>query len=155
MEKQPMHIRVKYFNGQQPIEIKANGNWIDLRANEDIFVPKGEARKIPLGIAMELPKGYEAHLLPRSSTFKNFGLIQTNGQGIIDTYYCGDNDEWGINAFCLHPMTMINGLEGTMIHKGDRICQFRIMESQPEIIFETVETLGNADRGGFGSTGIA
>ena len=155
MEKQPMHIRVKYFNGQQPIEIKANGNWIDLRANEDVFVPKGEARKIPLGIAMELPEGYEAHLLPRSSTFKNFGLIQTNGQGIIDTSYCGDNDEWGMNAFCLHPMTMINGLEGTMVHKGDRICQFRIMESQPEIIFETVETLGNADRGGFGSTGIA
>lgn len=155
MEKQPMHIRVKYFNGQQPIEVKANGNWIDLRANEDIFVPKGEARKIPLGIAMELPEGYEAHLLPRSSTFKNFGLIQTNGQGIIDTSYCGDNDEWGMNVFCLHPMTMINGLEGTMVHKGDRICQFRIMKSQPEIIFETVETLGNADRGGFGSTGIA
>lgn len=155
MEKQPMHIRVKYFNGQQPIEVKANGNWIDLRANEDIFVPKGEARKIPLGIAMELPEGYEAHLLPRSSTFKNFGLIQTNGQGIIDTSYCGDNDEWGMNVFCLHPMTMINGLEGTMVHKGDRICQFRIMKSQPEIIFETVEILGNANRGGFGSTGIA
>lgn len=155
MEKQPMHIRVKYFNGQHPIEIKANGNWIDLRANEDVFIPKGQAKKIPLGIAMELPEGYEAHLLPRSSTFKNFGLIQTNGQGIIDTSYCGDHDEWCMNAFCLHPMTMINGFEGSQVHKGDRICQFRIMKSQPEIIFETVETLGNADRGGFGSTGIA
>ena len=144
MEKQPMHIRVKYFNGQQPIEVKANGNWIDLRANEDIFVPKGEARKIPLGIAMELPKGYEAHVVPRSSTYKNFGIIQTNHMGVIDESYCGDNDQWFFPAYALRD---------TKISKNDRICQFRIMEHQPAILFEETDSLDHEDRGGIGSTG--
>ena len=94
---------------------------------------------------MELPEGYEAHIVPRSSTFKNFGIIQTNHYGIIDESYCGDNDQWCFPAFALRD---------TIIHKNDRICQFRIVKKQPPVEFEVVEHLGKTDRGGFGSTGI-
>lgn len=104
----------------------------------------GEFRLIPLGIAMELPKGYEAHVIPRSSTFKNFGIIQTNSMGLIDESYCGDNDQWFMPALAMRD---------TKICKNDRICQFRIMEHQPALEFESVDVLGHGDRGGFGSTG--
>ena len=105
---------------------------------------KGEFKLIPLGVAMELPKGYEAHIVPRSSTYKNFGLIQANHCGIVDGSYCGDNDMWRMPVIAMRDTT---------IHVNDRICQFRIMKNQPRICFEQVDHLEGADRGGFGSTG--
>lgn len=79
------------------------GDWIDLYASHDQIIPKGECKLINLGIAMQLPDGYEAHVLPRSSTFKKWGIIMTNSQGIIDETYCGDNDWWCFSAYCLTP----------------------------------------------------
>lgn len=138
-------IKIKY-NSQIIERIKKVniGDWIDLRAAETVTLKAGEFKLIPLGIAMELPKGYEAHVVPRSSTFKNFGLIQTNGMGIIDETYCGDNDWWFMPTYALRD---------TKIEVNDRICQFRIIKHQPEIIFTEVEKLENNDRGGHGSTG--
>ena len=104
----------------------------------------GEFCLIPLGVAMELPEGYEAHVVPRSSTFKNYGIIQTNSCGIIDGTYCGDDDMWRMPVYAVRD---------TVIHVNDRICQFRIFENQPKITFDEVESLGNKNRGGFGSTG--
>lgn len=141
-----MKIKIKYFTDQ--IEklccIDGKSDWIDLRAAKDVELKKDEFALIPLGVAMELPKGYEAHVVPRSSTFKNFGIIQTNHMGIIDETYCGDNDQWFFPAYALRD---------TIIHVGDRICQFRIMEHQPGFSFEEVEALENENRGGHGSTG--
>ncbi|MCI8599205.1 MAG: deoxyuridine 5'-triphosphate nucleotidohydrolase [Lachnospiraceae bacterium] len=141
-------IRIKYFSDkiEKLTFIGGKSDWIDLRAAEEITMKAGEVRLIPLGVAMVLPKGYEAHVVPRSSTFKNFGIIQTNHMGIIDETYCGDNDQWYMSAYALRD---------TVIHVNDRICQFRIMEHQPELVFEEAQTLGNVDRGGFGSTGKA
>ena len=99
---------------------------------------------VPLGVAMELPKGYEAHLVPRSSTFKTWGLLQTNSMGVVDGSYCGDNDMWRMPVYATRD---------TVIHVNDRICQFRIMENQPKIQFEEVKALTGVDRGGFGTTG--
>lgn len=141
-----MKIRIKYFNDQ--IEklhyIEGKSDWIDLRAAKEISLKKGEFSLIPLGVAMELPKGYEAHVVPRSSTFKNFGIIQTNHMGVIDESYCGDGDQWFFPAYALRD---------TVIQAGDRICQFRIMEHQPAFDFEEVESMEHTDRGGHGSTG--
>jgi dUTP pyrophosphatase len=143
MEKK---IKIRYFSDEMErlTYIDGKSDWIDLRAAEDVVMKQGEFKLIPLGVAMELPKGYEAHLVPRSSTFKNYGIIQTNHMGVIDETYCGDNDQWRFPAYALRD---------TEIHAGDRICQFRIMEHQPAIRFEEVESLDNEDRGGFGSTG--
>lgn len=140
-------IKIKYFtdNIEKLTYIGGKSDWIDLRAAEDVSMKAGEFRLIPLGVAMKLPKGYEAHIVPRSSTFKNFGIIQTNHQGVVDESYCGDNDQWFFPAYALRD---------TQIHTNDRICQFRIMEHQPVICFEETEALGNEDRGGIGSTGI-
>lgn len=161
-----LNIKVKYFKGQdKKIQKIVKGDCIDLFANEDIFIPLGEMRLVPLGIAMELPNGYEAHLMPRSSTFKNWGCIQTNSFGLIDNTYCGDNDQWMLPLFCLnakdeeevevpfHDITATHTIVGSWIRKGDKICQFRIMENMPDLEIIEVETLGNADRNGFGSTG--
>ena len=141
-----VNIKIKYFD--KDIEklkyIDGKSDWIDLRASEDVEFKKGEFKLIPLGVAMELPNGYEAHVVPRSSTFKNFGLIMTNSEGIIDNTYCGDNDMWKFPAIAMRD---------TIVHKNDRICQFRIMRNQPEIVFKEVEHLEGVDRGGFGSTG--
>ena len=140
-----MTIKIKYFTDKvQKLEKISKGNWIDLRASEEVKMKQGEFRLIPLGIAVELPRGYEAHVVPRSSTFKNFGLIQVNHQGVIDESYCGDQDQWFFPAYALRD---------TVIHVNDRICQFRIMEQQPELVFEEVSELTGANRGGFGSTG--
>ena len=128
--------RLRYINGKS--------DWIDLRAAEEIEMKAGEFRLIPLGVAMRLPAGYEAHIVPRSSTFKNFGILQTNHMGVIDESYCGDNDQWFFPAFAVRD---------TVIHVNDRICQFRIMEHQPKISFFETDSLGGTDRGGFGSTG--
>lgn len=139
-------IKIKYLSDK--IEklryIDGKSDWIDLRAAENITLKAGEFKLIPLGIAMQLPKGYEAHIVPRSSTFKNFGIIQTNHCGIVDESYCGDNDQWFMPAFALRD---------TEIAVNDRICQFRIFEHQPTLTFDEVEHLHNADRGGLGSTG--
>ena len=138
-------IRIKYFcNDIEKVQKIDKGDWIDLRAAETLEMTAGEFKLIPLGVGMILPEGYEAHLAPRSSTFKNFGIIQTNSVAVIDESYCGDNDQWRYPAYALRD---------TVIHKGDRICQFRIMEKQPEIEFIEVEALKDIDRGGFGSTG--
>ena len=151
-------IRIKYFDDAKKLEKISKGDWIDLYANKEMFILEGERAMIPLGIAMELPEGYEAHVVPRSSTFKTWGIIQTNSFGVIDHSYCGDNDQWHMPVYCLMGKNEINRVtgkivKGTHIHKGDKIAQFRIMEIQPRIEFEEVEHLGNEDRGGFGSTG--
>lgn len=141
-----MNIRIKYFSDklERLRYVDGKSDWIDLRAAEDVELKAGEFKLIPLGIAMELPRGYEAHIVPRSSTFKNFGIIQTNHMGVVDESYCGDNDQWFFPAYALRD---------TQIRMNDRICQFRIMEHQPKIVFEETEKLDNKDRGGIGSTG--
>ena len=137
-------IKVKYHTDILPLEINDKGDWIDLRAAEDMKLWAGHDYYIPLGISVELPEGYEAHIAPRSSAFKRWGIIQANSVGVIDNSYCGDNDIW---------MMPVYATRFTKIHKNDRICQFRIIRKQPEIMFETVDHLGNEDRGGFGRTG--
>lgn len=132
-----------YPDGLQKIG-GSKSDWIDLRANEDVYLKKGQLFYIPLGVAIQLPKGYEALVLPRSSTPKNFKIIMANSMGMIDETYCGNNDEWKFPALAL---------EDTHILKGDRICQFRIIEHQPPLYFVGVETLDNPDRGGLGTTG--
>ena len=154
-DSQPLQIRIKYFTEDavrlQKISV---GDWIDLYANEDVVIEQGERHMIPLGIAMELPKGYEAHVVPRSSTFKTWGIIQTNHMGVIDNSYCGDNDQWHFPAYCLDgKWANEKCVPYTEIKKGDKICQFRIVKCQPPIEFVEVEELGNEDRNGFGSTG--
>ena len=148
-----MKIKIKYFENAKELNIIEKGNWCDLYANKDMFIPEGEKMMIPLGVAMQLPEGYEAHVVPRSSTFKTWGIIQTNHIGIIDNSYCGDNDQWFYPVYCLEPKNFIDNQYGTLIRKGDKIAQFRIIEVQPKLEFEKVELLGNKDRGGFGSTG--
>ena len=140
-----MKIRIKYQPGVEPIEKLKVGDWIDLRAAETINLSPGEFKLIPLGVAMELPKGYEAHLIPRSSTFKKYGVIQTNSPGLIDESYCGDEDWWYIPVLAHRD---------TIIEKNDRICQFKIVKKMEEVEFEEVLFLGNENRGGHGSTGV-
>lgn len=139
-------IKIKYFTNQidKLDYVDGKSDWIDLRASEEVAMRQGEFRLIPLGVAMELPEGYEAHVVPRSSTYKNFGLIQANHCGVIDHSYQGDNDMWYV------PMI---AMRDTVIHVNDRICQFRIVKNQPKIQFLEVEHLAGQDRGGFGSTG--
>ena len=140
------NIKIKYFDKDiDKLEyIDGKSDWIDLRASEEVELKQGDFKLIPLGVAMELPNGYEAHIAPRSSTFKNFGIIQANSVGVVDQSYCGDNDMWKFPAIAMRD---------TIIHKNDRICQFRIMRNQPEIVFKEVEKLEGNNRGGFGSTG--
>ena len=122
-----------------------NGDWIDLRSAETVILKKGEFKYINLGISIHLPDGYEANVVPRSSTFKNFKIIQTNHMGVIDESYCGNDDIWHMPVYAV---------EDTVINFNDRICQFRINKKQPCIIFDEVENLDNESRGGLGSTGI-
>lgn len=140
-------IKIKYFT--QDIDklayIDGKSDWIDLRASETIELKAGEFKLIPLGVAMQLPAGYEAHVVPRSSTFKNYGVLQVNSCGVIDGSYCGDGDMWKMPVYATRD---------TVIHKNDRVCQFRIMENQPHIIFEEAASLEGKDRGGFGTTGV-
>ena len=141
-------IKIKYFDEELPrlefIGGKEKSDWIDLRSAIDFQLKKGEFMLVPLGVAMELPKGYEAHIVPRSSTYKNFGIIQTNHQAVIDESYCGDDDQW---------MMPVVAFKDTVIHVNDRICQFRILKHQPHINFSEVDKLNNKNRGGHGSTG--
>ena len=139
-------IKIKYFTDkiEKLTYIDGKSDWIDLRAAESVDLKKGEFKLIPLGVAMELPKGYEAHVVPRSSTFKNYGILQTNSCGIIDCTYCGDEDMWRMPVYATRD---------TVIKQNDRICQFRIEKHQPTISFEEVDHLNGEDRGGIGSTG--
>ncbi|TBX12329.1 dUTP diphosphatase [Clostridium perfringens] len=152
-----MIIRIKYFDNATKLKKITKGNWIDVYASKDVFVKCGERKMVPLGFALELPEGWEGHLAPRSSTFKTWGIIQTNSVGVVDDTYIGDNDQWHMPVYCLQgkEIESENGEEvkGTWIRKGDKIGQFRIMEVMPEIEFEEVESFGNKDRGGFGTTG--
>lgn len=143
-------IKIKYHADIEKLEKIAIGDWIDLRAAEDVFISPGEFKLISLGISMKLPEGYEAHIVPRSSTFKHWGIIQTNHMGIVDNSYSGTNDIWKFPAYCLK---LTNGKLSNKIEKGDRICQFRIVKKQPELNFEEVLFLDETDRGGFGSSG--
>lgn len=137
-------IEIKYHEDILPIEVNPKGDWIDLRAAEDVEMKAGDFRLISLGVSMKLPEGYEAHIVPRSSTFKNWSIIQANHMGVVDNSYCGDNDIWKFPAIALGDTT---------ISKNDRICQFRIVEKQPKLKFMQVDRLGGEDRGGFGSSG--
>lgn len=138
-------IKIKYFDNEiDKIEKISKGDWIDLRSAETIHLKKGEFHLIPLGVGMKLPDGYEANIVPRSSTYKNFKVLQTNCFAVIDNSYSGDSDEWKLPVIAM---------EDTTINKNDRICQFRINEIQPNIEFEEVEHLDDVSRGGFGSTG--
>ncbi len=139
-------IKIKYFTDSidRLAYIDGKSDWIDLRASETVELKAGDYKLIPLGIALELPKGYEAHVVPRSSTFKNYGVLQVNSCGVIDGSYCGDGDMWYMPVYATRD---------TVIQRNDRICQFRIMENQPRIVFEEVTYLEQKDRGGFGTTG--
>lgn len=138
-------IKIKYFDENMPkIEKIEKGDWIDLRSGEQVTLRKGDFALIPLGVAMELPKGYEAHVVPRSSTFKNYHIIQTNGMGVIDEDYNGNDDQWFMPVIAT---------QLTTIEKYDRICQFRIVEKMPQVRLEHVDQLNNENRGGHGSTG--
>lgn len=145
MEKET--IRIKYHSNEidKLTYIDGKSDWIDLRSAEHVVLKAGEFKLIKLGISMQLPQGYEAVIVPRSSTYKNFGIIQTNHMGVVDETYCGNNDVWMMPALAMRD---------TEINVNDRICQFRIQKHQPQIVFEEVDELGNEDRGGIGSTGI-
>ena len=139
-------IRIKYHTDTDRIK-RIGGNksdWFDLRSAEDVHLKAGEYKMFSLGVSMELPTGYEAIVLPRSSTFKNYGVLLVNSMGVIDESFCSDEDVWQFLAYAVRD---------TFIPKNERICQFRILKHQPEIEFEEVETLGNPTRGGVGSTG--
>lgn len=138
-------IKIKYFDQEiEPIQKISAGDWIDLRSAETVDLKKGDYYLIPLGVGMILPDGYEAHVLPRSSTPSKFGIICANSMGVIDNSYSGDGDEWKFPAVAIRD---------THIEKGDRICQFRIVKNQPGITFEVVDHLNEVSRGGIGSTG--
>lgn len=139
-------IKIKYHNPDlAKIEKIEVGDWIDLRAAENVKLSTGEFKLINLGISMKLPEGYEAHIVPRSSTFKTWGILQTNSMGIIDNSYSGTNDIWRFPAYAIRD---------TEIKVNDRLCQFRIVKKQPQVEFIEVDKLDDTDRGGFGSTGV-
>lgn len=153
----PVWTRGDNVNNQQVIQIKyhskeieklryidGKSDWIDLRAAENVSLKAGDFTLVSFGISIKIPEGYEAHVVPRSSTFKNFGILQANSYGVIDSSYCGENDIWRMPVYAVRD---------TEIHVNDRIAQFRIMENQPQIVFEEVERMEGKDRGGFGSTG--
>lgn len=162
-------IKIKYLDGATKLKKIQQGDWIDVYAYEDVILHQGDSALVSLGFAMEFPAKYEAHLAPRSSTFKKWGIIQTNSVGVIDNSYCGNNDIWKMPVYCLVPRhsigeapKVINGIENikvksdekvTIIKKGDKIGQFRLVEKMEPVEFNEVNSLDNEDRGGFGSTG--
>lgn len=144
IHKEPLTIKVKYHVPIIPIQKISIGDWIDLRAAENVKMERGDARYISLGVSMALPKGYEAIIAPRSSTYNNFGLICASSIGIIDNSYQGEDDIWSFFAMAVRD---------TEIKVNDRICQFRIIKNQPELNFQEVQVLYGRSRGGYGSTG--
>lgn len=139
-----MNIDVRYHADIHPLEKTEKGDWIDLRVAEDVELKAGEFKIISLGVSMKLPEGYEAHIVPRSSTFKHWGILQTNHMGVIDNSYCGDNDVWGFPALATRDV---------LIEKNSRICQFRVVKKMENLGFVPVDWLEGIDRGGFGSSG--
>lgn len=141
-----MVIKIRYNTNLKTVIKQDNGDWFDLSISEDVSMKKGDYKEISLGVAMELPKGYEAYVIPRSSTFKKYGLIQANSLGLIDNTYCGNNDVWKFPAYAT---------KDVIIPKGTRLCQFRIQKSMSKRLtkFEVVDDLENDNRGGFGSSG--
>lgn len=138
-------IKIKYHDPEiEKLGLEQHGDWIDLRAAENVCLNAGEFKIISLGVSMILPEGYEAHVVPRSSTYKRWKILQANSMGVIDESYCGEDDVWGFPALAIEPTT---------IHKGDRICQFRIMKKMELVTFVQVDRMENESRGGFGSTG--
>lgn len=144
VDHEKLCVKIKYHGDVKPIEVFENGDWIDLRAAEDVDMKAGEFRLISLGVSMKLPEGYEAHIVPRSSTYRHWGIIQTNHMGVVDNSYSGTNDIWKFPALAIRD---------TAIYKNERICQFRIMKKQPNLGFVPVDELDDEDRGGFGSSG--
>ena len=144
MNDENLVVKIKYHTDILPISESENGDWIDLRAAEDVEMKAGEFRIISLGVSMKLPAGYEAHIVPRSSTCKKWGIIQANHMGVIDNSYCGNNDIWKFPAIAVRD---------TIIYKNDRICQFRIEKKQPKFSWLRTDELNDPDRGGFGSSG--
>jgi len=144
MENERLTVKIKYHTDIQPLEKYENGDWIDLRAAEDVEMKAGEFRLISLGVSMKLPEGYEAHIVPRSSTYRHWGIIQANHLGVVDNSYCGNNDIWKFPALAIRD---------TKIYKNERICQFRIEKKQPKFNWLPVDDMDDPDRGGFGSTG--
>jgi len=142
---EPLKLKVLYHTDNPELEQTTVGNWIDLRSAIDVELKQFEFKIIPLGISIQLPKGFEAEIKPRSGTYKNFGIIQTNSVGCVDETYAGNNDVWGMPALAMRD---------TKINKGDRICQFRINRVMSKLDIEKVETLNNENRGGFGNTGV-
>lgn len=138
-------IKIKYLPGSPHLEQKEGSDWIDLYTYEDIYLPKGSFTIISLGVAMKIPDGYEAIIAPRSSTFKRWGILQTNSIGVIDNSYCGNDDIWGMPVYATFDI---------VIPKGTRLCQFRIQQKQPNVIFIDTDDLKTDSRGGFGSTGF-
>ena len=146
-ETAAMNIHIVYHDPDlQELTQTETGDWIDLRAAEDVYMKAGDFRLISLGVSMKLPDGYEAHIVPRSSTFKNWGILQTNSMGVVDNSYSGTNDIWKFPAYAVRD---------TQIKKNDRICQFRVMPRMPQTVFTKATELDATDRGGFGSTGRA
>lgn len=137
-------IKVRYHANLYPLEKTEAGDWIDLRVAEDVEMKAGEYKLIPLGVSMQLPPGYEALVIPRSSTFKHWGILQTNSCGLIDNSYCGDDDIWYFPALATRDV---------LIEKNSRICQFRIQKKMKNVKFQTVNTLNNVNRGGLGHSG--
>lgn len=137
-------IKINFLRGLNTVSQQNDSDWIDLAAAEETKLCAGDYHAIPLGVAMELPRGYEAIMAPRSSTFKHYGVLLVNGIGVIDEAYKGDNDEWHFLAYATR---------NTVIHEGERICQFRIIKHQPRVQLLPVESLKNRSRGGIGSTG--
>lgn len=144
MENERLTVKIKYHTDILPLEKYDNGDWIDLRAAEDVEMKAGEFRFISLGVSMKLPEGYEAHIVPRSSTYRHWGIIQANHLGVVDNSYCGNNDIWKFPALAIRD---------TKIYKNERICQFRIEKKQPKFDWLTVDDMEDPDRGGFGSSG--
>lgn len=140
-----MNIKVKYHTDITPLEKIEKGDWIDLRVAEDTEMKAGEFKILSLGVSMKLPEGYEAHIVPRSSTFKNWGILQTNHMGVVDNSYCGDDDIWRFPALATRD---------TFIEKDSRICQFRVVKKMESVDFTTVDKLDDESRGGFGSSGV-
>lgn len=141
-----MEIKIKYHNSElEKLRSLSIGDWIDLRAAERVELKAGEFRLISLGVSMKLPEGYEAHIAPRSSSFAKWGFLQVNSVGVVDNSYAGTNDIWKLPVYATRD---------AVIEVNDRICQFRIMERMPQIVFTEVDALDDADRGGFGSTGV-
>lgn len=141
-----MEIKIKYHNSDlEKLRSLTIGDWIDLRAAERVELKAGEFRLISLGVSMKLPEGYEAHIAPRSSSFAKWGFLQVNSVGVVDNSYAGTNDIWKLPVYATRD---------AVIEVNDRICQFRIMERMPQIVFTEVDALDDADRGGFGSTGV-